>query len=313
MMFVCPVCGQEGDHRLVEICNDFRLLHCEACDVVFSEPMKGLDVAQHEQAYACRNVSIRGLSGLTPNARFFLRRRPRPDEALLDVGCGDGFFIKQARGCYDAFGIDIDREAIKAATHKYGIADVAATSVEEFARRHPDRRFDTVTLFEVLEHVEDPSGLVRCIRGLLKPGGALVMSVPNRNRKCAHRDPIDRPPNHLSRWSAQAVEHLLHRNGFRVNRLHQWKTDWFGFFEMEWTIISRLSAVTGPLIRLCQKKRSAFYKNNFIETYDDTVLSTFVRTLVMKTSRLLWFPLYPYFLLARRPSFNLYVEARLEA
>jgi SAM-dependent methyltransferase len=313
MRLVCPICGHRGDHRLVEMCNGFTLLHCKACDVVFSEPMRGLDVIQHEQAYACRNVGTRGFSHLTPNARFFLRRKPHSGGALLDIGCGDGFLLKQAQRHYDAFGIDIDREAIKAATYKHGVAGVAAISVEEFVRRYPDRRFDTVTLFEVLEHVEDPSGLVRCIRGLLKPEGSLVLSVPNRSRKYASRDPIDRPPNHLSRWSAEAVEQFLHRNGFRVNRLHQWKTDWFGFFEMEWTIISRFSKVTGPLIRLCQKKRSVFYKNNLIETYDDTVVSTLVRTLIMKTSQLLWFPLYPFFLLARRPSFNLYVEASLEA
>jgi len=227
----CPVCKNKMNFNLVEAWNEFRIYHCKECDVVFSNPMKAPDSSWHEEAYVERNVNLRNYTHLTPNCRFFLTRKQFRGGRLLDIGCGDGLFLKFASKYYDAWGIDIDGEAIKAARRKYHLANVYNTmTMGEFIKRFPEVRFDVVTLFEVLEHVDDPLKLIRETYQVLKPRGILVLSVPNRERMNARHDPHDRPPNHLTRWSAEAVKNLLNRERFRVIRLYRWKTELYGFF-----------------------------------------------------------------------------------
>jgi SAM-dependent methyltransferase len=76
-------------------------------------------------------------------------------------------------------------------------------------------RYDAVTLFEVVEHLEDPVGYLATTSALLGPGGLIVLSVPNRDR-WPMREFTDYPPHHMTRWSPRAVIALLHRVGFDV-------------------------------------------------------------------------------------------------
>ena len=77
----------------------------------------------------------------------------------------------------------------------------------------PDRRFDVVCAFQVLEHVADPLAFIAEAKARLNPGGLLFIGVPNRESYVGRlRDfPLDMPPHHVMRWSRRALAALACR------------------------------------------------------------------------------------------------------
>ena len=104
--------------------------------------------------------------------------------AVLDVGCGGGLLseaMAQAGAAVTA--IDLAPNLLKVA-RLHGLesgvkVDYRETSVEALAQDMP-ASFDAVTCMEMLEHVPDPSAIVRACATLLKPGGRLFLSTLNR-------------------------------------------------------------------------------------------------------------------------------------
>jgi SAM-dependent methyltransferase len=136
---------------------------------------------------------------------------------LLDIGCGRGGFLHEAvkRG-YQACGVDFDRINVEVAKNRLGISEVFAESLEEFILHKPGKRFDVVTFFEVLEHVPDPRKFLAMVRSVLKPGGYMALSVPNRKRFINTIAYLDKPPYHLTRWTMKSIETLLSLEGFDI-------------------------------------------------------------------------------------------------
>lgn len=96
---------------------------------------------------------------------------------LLDVGCGNGIFLKRMRDLgWNVRGIDPDRLAAGQARERFGV-EVVVARLEE--HRFPDDFFDAVVVSHVIEHVHDPVSLLRECRRILKPGGKLVILTPN--------------------------------------------------------------------------------------------------------------------------------------
>jgi SAM-dependent methyltransferase len=98
---------------------------------------------------------------------------------VLDVACGAGFgmqMLRAAGGC--VLGIDLDTSALSEARH----VDPTSRLVRADAARLPlpDVCVDLVTSFETVEHVADAAALVRELQRVLRSGGRLVLSTPNR-------------------------------------------------------------------------------------------------------------------------------------
>ena len=138
-------------------------------------------------------------------------------DSLLDVGCGNGVFMKEAQRLgYKVVGIDFDRENIKIAREHFGLNDVFPLTLEELITSYQDKKFDVITFFEVLEHMDNPGNFINSIKTGLKPGGHIALSVPNRER---FLDPLgdgDYPPNHLTRWNASSISSFLEKRGFEI-------------------------------------------------------------------------------------------------
>jgi len=109
-----------------------------------------------------------------------------PSEAsvLLEVGCGEGTFaahLKKVRAEADSrvevWGVEMDTAA--AAKASAVLDRVLQGDVAGVLPDLPPGYFDCLVLNDVIEHVEDPGALLRSLRPLLKPGGALVASIPN--------------------------------------------------------------------------------------------------------------------------------------
>lgn len=109
------------------------------------------------------------------------------DKHVLDVGCGGGILAEgMARQGAHVTGIDLAEKSLQIA-RLHGLesgvpVDYQLVSVEELAQRQP-ASFDVVTCMEMLEHVPDPSSIVRACAQLVKPGGWVFFSTLNRNPK----------------------------------------------------------------------------------------------------------------------------------
>jgi len=127
------------------------------------------------------------------------------DGTLLDVGCGVGHFLAlAAKMGLTATGIDLNQSAISAARSS-GIG-VALETIEAAADRAPES-FDTVTAFQVLEHVPEPRSFLVAASRLLRPNGRLIVGVPNSAGWLDRAGgALECPPHHITRWSGAALQ-----------------------------------------------------------------------------------------------------------
>lgn len=96
---------------------------------------------------------------------------------LLDVGCGHGLLMDEARRRgYRVQGLELSRAAVRHARERLALP-VREEALEQ--AEFGDRRFDVIVLADVLEHLQDPVGALERCRALLSPGGALVVVTPD--------------------------------------------------------------------------------------------------------------------------------------
>lgn len=161
--------------------------------------------------------------------RFALRYLP-PNGRVLDLGCGDGTITHAiAQKSSEVVAFDVSEAAIELARQKHPAPNITyrCGAVEEAELQGP---FDEVTMFEVLEHVFDADAVLTKIRSLLRTGGVLVLSTPNR----ARLDPIlltwycklkglhfeyEEDEDHVREYSYHDVLEALHRNGFELRKV----------------------------------------------------------------------------------------------
>jgi ubiquinone/menaquinone biosynthesis C-methylase UbiE len=153
----------------------------------------------------------------------------KPNGKLLDVGCGEGLFLKLAQKIgWQVSGTEVSSYASKFASNILG-AEIFCGQLHQ--RHFADNSFDVVTMWHVLEHVKDPKGYLREIYRIMKPGGLLVLAVPNVNnfvmqsayRVMRHRKlklfSINDKEVHLYHFSTKTIGAYYDRTGFDCLRL----------------------------------------------------------------------------------------------
>ena len=153
-----------------------------------------------------------------------------PDAEVLDVGCGNGMHsLKAARRCRHVVGVDASLYSLGVALRSSrGLPSPnAAFFAADLEQGLPVQggRFDTVICLDLLEHVHKRDLLLTEIRRSLKPGGSMLLSVPNRGTSWKRR--LDRAglfsysdPDHKIEYTLEELQAELARNGFRIVHLH---------------------------------------------------------------------------------------------
>ena len=138
-------------------------------------------------------------------------------ETVLDVGCGSGDFLDQARHAgLRTFGLELSPSAAaKARAKGHRIFDKL---LHQLPADTCPGGFDLITLFQVLEHVPDPVGTLKHASAHLKPGGYLSIAVPSRSGiyRLMQWDPTQWPPHHISRWRLHDLKTLAERTNLRL-------------------------------------------------------------------------------------------------
>lgn len=214
-MMSCRLCGAARSAALLRW-QSLQLLRCRSCRFVFLErdPSR-TNQEKFDQVYAEKAT----LNELTTERYAELLRwlsAARRTNRLLEIGCGAGWFLAQARAdSWDAVGtetssIAIDRLRADGLDVRHG---------EAWCGQFADGTFDAVVLLEVIEHVGDFHRVLEEARRVLRPQGRLVLSTPNidslTRRLIGGRWRIV-TEEHLWYFSPRTLTQLLRAHGFEI-------------------------------------------------------------------------------------------------
>jgi UDP-N-acetylglucosamine transferase subunit ALG13/SAM-dependent methyltransferase len=178
----CPACGNVAQHRRAVRLPACAVYRCPACTVVFSD----LRPSGDELAVAYENFNAGELS----RQEFELYRRHAGNmlsrlvgkgtgRRFLDYGCGGGHFVAAAHDLgFEAVGIELDRVSVSAGAARGLDIRQAKTDPAESMR---GESFDVMLIFHVLEHTAAPRLLLERLLRHLKPGGTLIIGVPDQD------------------------------------------------------------------------------------------------------------------------------------
>jgi ubiquinone/menaquinone biosynthesis C-methylase UbiE len=157
---------------------------------------------------------------------FFRRFLANRSGRLLDMGCGLGFFVRSVatQTSWEAYGCEISLTAVRYARERLGLANVQQGRLEDVD--FSAASFDTVTMWDVIDHIARPDAvLTRCYE-LLKPGGIFFLRAPNVRpqlfRARLKKLVLGELPHisymmardHCHYYSVDSLGRLLKRNGF---------------------------------------------------------------------------------------------------
>jgi len=226
----CAACGTlEARPRFAIEGMAARIVACTSCGTGRLHPLPDeAEVASFYPAayYGGHGAKFRGLvewGVRAAGARHvrFLARGLAPGARVLDVGCGRGITLAALadRG-FEAHGVELGPDALRGVDPRAQVR-IAPTLA---AAGHPAERFDMVLIWHVLEHLREPGATLAEAHRLLRPGGRLVVAVPNFSSWQArwagpawfHLD----PPRHLHHFPLAALRRLVERSGFEIVAEH---------------------------------------------------------------------------------------------
>lgn len=157
-----------------------RIVKCRRCGLIYANPRERADLL----AEIYRDVEDDAYLEIKPakdaSYRWNIERLERWVDrgAVLDVGCGHGFFLSllDPERWRERVGVEPSRAVARYACEEMGL-DVRAIFLAE--NNLPHGHFDAVTMFHVLEHVANPKADLKLMYELLKPGGYLYLEFPD--------------------------------------------------------------------------------------------------------------------------------------
>lgn len=234
----CPVClnsatapALTGTDLLFETTSKtFTLNSCASCHCLFLNPMPGEDeiLGFYPKQYWWNAAtpgflkileSIYRRIALHGHVSFITAAGVQKD--LLDVGCGSGTLLGllKQRG-FRVTGVDFSAEAAGVAAQENGVRVVVGSLAHA---AFPDRSFDLVTLFHVMEHITNPRDVLGEVARILRPDGAAILQVPNIDSWQfklfgAKWYGLD-IPRHVIDYSKDSMLQLLNDSGFVPRRI----------------------------------------------------------------------------------------------
>jgi len=236
----CPVCGASDysqfavgfDYELLTCSNPWRFVQCRSCQHVWLNPRPAvaeLGVVYPPTYYAYNYDTI---NLIARKAKEMLDRRkiakivghcPKAPKSYLDVGCGDGRFLRVMEQLgvprSGLYGLELDKRVVERLRGQ-GYSSVFCGRAEDISG-FPDGGIDLVTMFHVIEHVDNPETVIGRVRRWLSPGGVFALETPNLDSLDARL--FRRTywggyhiPRHWNLFKPAAISRLLTDNGLEV-------------------------------------------------------------------------------------------------
>ncbi len=236
----CNLCGAE-DATPFAVVPDLlldrpdvhaHLVRCRRCGLVYQNPRPTpAEIGEHYppsyEPYADTRKGRVGrllqrayAYGMYKRTRYVTTAVPQGGR-LLDLGCATGTFMAAVRdaGGWQVEGVELIEEVAQAARTRHGVKVFAGT-LEQAA--FADASFDAVTMWDVLEHLHDPVATLVEVNRILRPGGAVIIRVPNLESWDAalfgnYWAGLD-APRHLTVYTRTTLRRALTMAGLRLER-----------------------------------------------------------------------------------------------
>ena len=223
----CNICESSDVKNCFVNDDEIGLSQCRNCGIYFTYPKPaekkisefyaGKDYFKHWFEY--KDVKLK-----TDKARIEKILKEKicvlpSNPKLFDYGCGPGFFLDicKKKG-FDTFGVEYSDFAVD-----YCIKEMKL-NVFKFAGlpfNYPDGSFDIITIWHTLEHLEKPKETLLEFKRMLKPGGALVIEIPNTNGLLSIIRGKSAYPliEHLFHFNPNSLKFLIKATGFELIKL----------------------------------------------------------------------------------------------
>jgi 2-polyprenyl-3-methyl-5-hydroxy-6-metoxy-1,4-benzoquinol methylase len=243
----CPVCGSADIRRVMTVKDytvsgeSFPVMHCNGCQGRFTQDVPDAGEIGHyykAASYISHTDTRKGIVNrmyhrvrdLTLRTKLAMVRELTglKSGTLLDYGSGTGAFLDTMKSAgWSVTGVEPDDAARRVAKDRYGIGMTGPEALASF----PQGSFDVITLWHVLEHVHDLQGTLSLLERALKPGGVLLVAVPNfTSGDAVHYGEFWAAwdvPRHLYHFSPASMRTLLARHGLEVTETRRM---WFDSF-----------------------------------------------------------------------------------
>ena len=195
---------------------------CENCGLVYqhTQPVLGDDLYPDTYAVYQDSKDLFYQWGLKKRSQWVIKYKP--PGRLLDIGAGRGDFITYMRDQlgWEVVGLEPNKKVAERTRREHNVEIIAATMEQA---GFPEKAFDAITLWDVLEHLADPMVTLKEIKRILKPKGLLILRLPNY-------DSLDAKlfgkfwagfdsPRHFYVFSKATIQKMLQTSGFMIYKI----------------------------------------------------------------------------------------------
>lgn len=257
--------------------EEFELFQCDHCGLVFTVPRPAPEVIGNyykSDEYYSHQQNSKGfipkiyerVKSVNLRGKVAMATSDMVKGRLLDIGCGVGDFLLQVKKLgWEVMGIEPSEQAANIAQSRLGFTLLKPADYEKL----PDQSFDVITMWHVLEHVDDLKSQTKELKRLLRPGGRLVIALPNYqsfdcqyyNDKWAAWD----VPRHLNHFTQDCLQGILNANDFKYLDTQRliWDAYYISFLSEKYLGHS-LPLIRGAWVGLksnCKARRSGMYSS----------------------------------------------------
>ena len=220
----CNLCQQDDTIVLLTDQNHFQVVKCRRCGFVYVDPRPREEYLRefYESYFVMEAEAVdswrKEMLPVFREARDIVESECGGGR-LLDIGCSFGFFIKlMAENSWHVFGVEPSRKAVEYARTKLRLGNITHGMLEDGC--YPKGYFDAVTMFYVLEHVQDPRRVLAIVHDILKANGLLIIRVPHAEpfiplARTLGKHDYFQAPMHLNDFSPKTMTEFLSQTGFR--------------------------------------------------------------------------------------------------
>ena len=243
----CPACRSASFKNILRakdytISGEwFDIIECLDCSLRFTQDVPAVEERKRyykSENYISHSNTSRGLINRLYHKvrkRTMVSKRKLIEKScgygygrLLDVGSGTGYFAGMMRDQgWDVTGLEPDAEARALAYKEYGIELLDGEKINSL----PSKSYDAITLWHVLEHVDDVASYLQLLSSLIRDDGRIFIAVPNytsydAKAYKAYWAAYD-VPRHLYHFSPRSLSLLVLRNGLKIEK---YKSMWYDSF-----------------------------------------------------------------------------------
>lgn len=230
---LCPLC-HSSSASIIHIFDPFKVASCRKCGMIYLNPRLKESVIgslYREEAYfsRCEDTGYEDYSFQEKSLRMTFRRflnelkRHRMTSGrLLEIGCGYGYFLEEAKSFFSSLaGTELSEKAGTLAKQKTG-ADIFIGTVDSLPPHFKD--FDIIVLINVIEHIYAPVNFLSDIKKRLNSSGTIIIATPDIGsfwyRIMKKNWPSFKIPEHVAFYAEKTLKSLLERSGFQhMNRI----------------------------------------------------------------------------------------------